>query len=187
MVQRTPARVQAEQLGYRKSHFFLRLRQKSHAVETRLLRALGLDVVVDVGSGVDGESEAGGGCSDEGEAGGYERGKGLDSVVAGECDQAAEDETLGDSRRNLPSWPRKCLLPELLVIVEKESRGKAAGAAIHLPPVPRREQPQRTRASHWDKPPNQPPGEPRGGDKRAKGGIIGRGINVDGRKRRKSG
>jgi hypothetical protein len=167
MVQRTPARVQAEQLGYRKSHFFLRLRQKSHAVETRLLRALGVGVVVDVGSGVDAESEAGRGCSDEGEAGGYERGEGLDSVVAGECDQAVEDETLGDSRRNLPSWPRKSLLPELLVIVERGSRGKAAGAAIHLPPLP--EQPQRTRASHWDTPPNQPPDEPRGGEERAKG------------------
>lgn len=176
MVQRTPARVQAEQLGYRKSHFFLRLRQKSHAVETRLLRALG--VVVDA------ESEAGGGCSDEGEAGGYERGEGLDSVVAGECDQAVEDETLRDSRRNLPSWPRKSLLPELLVIVERGSRGKAAGAAIHLPPLP--EQPQRTRASHWDKPPNQPPDEPRGREERARGNWTER-VSVDSRKRRESG
>lgn len=114
-MQRTPARVQAEQFGYRKSHFFLRLRQKSQAVETRLLRALGVE---DVGSGVGTESGAGGGCGRaeaDGELGWYERGDGLGSVVVG--DDQAGDETIGDSRRNLPSWSRKSLLPELLVIV----------------------------------------------------------------------
>jgi hypothetical protein len=34
-VHTTPARLHAEQLGYRKSHFFLRLRQNSQAVDTR--------------------------------------------------------------------------------------------------------------------------------------------------------
>jgi hypothetical protein len=123
MVQRTPARVQAEQFGYRKSHFFLRLRQKSQAVETRLLRALGVE---DVGSGVGTESGAGGGCvraEADGELSWYERGDGLGSVVVGDCDQATGDETFGDSRRNLPSWSRKSLLPELLVIVREQAKG----------------------------------------------------------------
>lgn len=122
MVQRTPARVQAEQLGYRKSHFFFRLRQKSHAVDTRLLRALEVE---DVGSGVGAESGAGGGCcsEEEGEVVWYKRGDGLGRVVAGDCDQATGDETFGDSRRNLPSWSRKSLLPELLVIVREQAKG----------------------------------------------------------------
>lgn len=53
MVQRTPARVQAEQLGYRKSHFFFRFRQKSHAVDTRLAREDGEDATSGVELGAD--------------------------------------------------------------------------------------------------------------------------------------
>jgi hypothetical protein len=100
-----------------------------------LLRALR----VDVGSGVGAEWDTGGGCcSEEGEVGWYERGDGLGSVVVvvGECDQAVGDETFGDSRRNLPSWSRKSLLPELLVMMRrqrKQQQAKAAGAAIHRP------------------------------------------------------
>lgn len=60
MVQRTPARVHAEQFGYRKSHFFFRLRQKSHAVETRLLRVEAVGVAT-VESRGDTESDGGGG------------------------------------------------------------------------------------------------------------------------------
>jgi hypothetical protein len=110
MVQRTPARVQAEQLGYRKSHFFLRLRQKSQAVETRLLRETG---VVDAGSGL---TVAGVGV-----------GAGAVAVAndsAAEC--AADGEgPLVDSRRNLPSWSRNSLLPVLVMM-------KAARTAFHL-------------------------------------------------------
>jgi hypothetical protein len=145
MVQRTPARVQAEQFGYRKSHFFLRLRQKSHAVDTRLLRALG----VDVGSGVGAESDVGGGCccsSDEGEEAEWydERGDGLGKEVA------VGDERLGDSRRNLPSWSRKSLLPELLVIVRREQA--QGGWGRNPSPARVASSASDTRASHWDEP-----------------------------------
>lgn len=113
-MQRTPARVQAEQLGYRKSHFFLRLRQKSQAVETRLLRETAVVdarsglTVADVGAGA-------GACA-------------IDS--AAECDNhtagAAEGEgPVVDSRRNLPSWSRNSLLPVLVMM-------KAARTAFHL-------------------------------------------------------
>lgn len=108
MVQRTPARVQAEQLGYRKSHFFLRLRQKSQAVETRLLRETG---VVGAGSGLTvGEVDAGAGAGA--------------TDAAAECDAAEGEGPVVDARRNLPSWSRNSLLPELIM--------KAARTAFHL-------------------------------------------------------
>lgn len=125
-MQRTPARVQAEQLGYRKSHFFLRLRQKSQAVETRLLRETG---VVDAGSGLtvaDVGAGAGAGAIDS----------------AAECDDhtggAAEGGgPLVDSRRNLPSWSRNSLFPVLVMI-------KAARTAFHLSPGVESEQGERS-------------------------------------------
>lgn len=119
-MQRTPARVQAEQLGYRKSHFFLRLRQKSQAVETRLLRETG---VVDAGSGLAvAEIGAGAGADAGAEAGAIDSAAECDDHAAG----AAEGEgPLVVSRRNLPSWSRNSLLPVLVMM-------KAARTAFHL-------------------------------------------------------
>jgi hypothetical protein len=118
-----------------------------------LLRAL----EVDVGSGVGAESDTGGGCcSEEGEVGWYERGDGLGSVVVvvGECDQAVGDETFGDSRRNLPSWSRKSLLPELLVMMRRQREQQQAKGGWGRYPSPSPFFPSQwrasdTRVSHW--------------------------------------
>lgn len=90
-------------------------------METRLLRD---DTgVVDGGSGltvadVSAGAGAGAGVGADADAGGI-----VDSAAAGAVER--EEGPLAGSRRNLPSWSRNSLLPELVMT-------KAARTAVHL-------------------------------------------------------
>lgn len=111
--------MQAEQFGYRKSHFFFRFRQNSHAVETRLLfetcpsgsfpaaPVSGLSdldaLLLIVAVLVDDTELALGSVRCEATGVGWPL---IGCACACDDGGACEDDTVG-FRRNRPSWPRK--------------------------------------------------------------------------------